>query len=385
MANSSFKLGRVVGIDVGIHYSWLLAFALVVWSLAAGFFPTNYPGWDAPTYWLVGVLSGLALFAAVLVHELSHSLVARARGQSVSSITLFLFGGVSNLSAEPERPADEFVVAIVGPLTSFVLALAFWTAYWLLSPGESPLGAILGYLAIVNVMLGVFNLLPGFPLDGGRVLRSVVWAATGSLQRATDIASYSGQILGLSLIFWGMGQMIGGNILGGAWIAFIGWFLNGAAETIRQQQALEDSLKQVTVGAVMNPHPPVADPGMSVEAFVFDEVLREGRRALPILDHGRLVGIVSITHAKKVPHADWATQRVGAIMTHAPLKTISPNTDLRTALRLLVGGSLNQLLVVSDDRLAGMLSRADLLRFLELRDELGLQGLPGGGEHSRAA
>lgn len=381
---SSIRLGRIAGIPIGIHYTWLFAFALVAWSLAAGFFPLNYPGWAPLTYWITGVVAALGLFACVLLHELSHSLVALARGHGVHSITLFIFGGVSNIAQESEEPADEFLISVVGPLTSFVLAAVFWGLVQLVPAGHSPLGALLAYLAVINLLLGAFNLLPGFPLDGGRVLRSIVWALTGSLRRATEVASYVGQGFGFLLIFWGVWQLLSGNFLGGLWIAFIGWFLNGAAETIRQQQVLRERLRGVRVAELMNPRPPIASPSLSVQDFVCTHVMREGHRAMLVEDEaGRLLGIVSITDAREVPQDNWATTPVGAIMTRMPLKTVAPDTDLADALQVLAENGLNQLPVLSDGRAVGLLTRADIMRYLQLREELNLRGA--GGARSQVA
>jgi Zn-dependent protease/CBS domain-containing protein len=383
---SSFKLGRIAGIQIGIHYTWLLIFALVTWSLAQGYFPDNNPGWAETTYWLVGAVSALALFASVLVHELSHSFMARARGVEVDSITLFIFGGVSNLKSESEEPQDEFLIAVVGPLTSFVLAGVFWAVDRWLVLGNTPFGAMLGYLTMVNVLVGIFNLLPGFPLDGGRVLRSIIWGASGSLRKATRIASAVGQGFGFLLIFWGVWQMFGGAFFNGLWTAFIGWFLNNAAELTRRQQVQREDLQGVSVASLMNREPPIAPPGMSVREFVFEHVLRRGERAALLADSGRLLGIASISDAKKVPQEEWDATPLGRIMTPAPLTTIAPETELSKALELLVGGELNQLPVIRDGMLVGLLSRADVLRFLQLRDELEIQRLPGaaGGPDGRA-
>jgi Zn-dependent protease/CBS domain-containing protein len=378
---STFKLGRIRGIEVGIHYTWLFAFALVTWSLASGFFPANYPGWAPSTYWIVGMVTALALFASVLVHELSHSFVALARGHGVHSITLFIFGGVSNLKSEAEDPKDEFLISVVGPLTSFALAAVAWLVLQALPRNDSPLRAVLDYLALINVMLGVFNLLPGFPLDGGRVLRSLVWAGSGSLRRATEVASYTGQAFGFLLIFLGVSQVLGGNFLGGLWIGFIGWFLNSAAESTRQQQALQEGLRGARVAELMNPAPPTASPTLSVQAFVFEHVVQQGQRALLVVDGPRLLGLVSITDAKALPQTAWPTTVVGAIMTPAPLKTVAADADVTTALQLMVEGGLNQLPVVRDGQLVGLLNRADIMRFLQLRDELRLQRLPGGANN----
>jgi Zn-dependent protease/predicted transcriptional regulator len=376
---SSFKIGRIAGIQIGIHYTWLFAFFLVAWSLAQGFFPANYPGWTEATYWIVGAVTALLLFVSVLIHELSHSFVAKARGIGVDSITLFIFGGVSNLKTESEESRDEFLISVVGPLTSFALAGLAWLGDRALAPGNSPLGATLSYLAMINLMLGIFNLIPGFPLDGGRVLRSIIWGVTGSMRRATEVASFVGQGFGFLLILWGVSQIFGGSFLNGLWIAFIGWFLNNAAEATRRSVVARESLRGVRVAALMDPEPPIVDPRLNVQDFVFEYVLRRGQRAALLTEDGRLLGIASISDAKKVPQEEWAATPIGRIMTPAPLRTIAPKTELSQALGLLVDGELNQLPVVQDSRLVGMLSRADVLRFLQLRDELRIRGLPGTG------
>ena len=392
---NALRLGQVAGIEIRVHYTWLFIFALVAWSLAQGYFPASQPGLDATTYWVLGAVAALALFASVLVHELAHSLVARARGLGVRSITLFIFGGVSSLQEEAGEAKDEFLVAIVGPLTSFLLAGACWAAFAALGPGgmaipdtpgvpgspgtagapvaaagSAPARAVFGYLAAVNLLLGLFNLLPGFPLDGGRVLRSIIWGVTGSLRRATQVASYAGQAIGFLLIFWGVSRMFGGAFLNGMWLAFVGWFLNGAAEAARRSQALTEDLRGVRVAALMDPQPATVGPDVTVEEFVFGQVLRRGRRAVLVTDAGRLLGIASITDAKEVPQPAWATTAVGEIMTPAPLKTVAPETDMSAALRLLVEGNLNQLPVLRGDQVVGLLTRADLLRALRLREEL---------------
>ena len=380
---SSFRVGRVAGIEVGIHYTWLFAFVLVTWSLAQGFFPATFPGFAPSTYWLLGVIAALGLFGSVLFHELSHSLVARARGLHVQGITLFIFGGVSNLGGEARAAGDEFVVSVVGPLSSLLLAAVFWGLRQGLAPGDTPLGAVLGYLAVVNAGLAVFNLVPGFPLDGGRVLRSLIWGATHDLRQATRIASAIGQGVGFLLIAWGVARVLGGDILGGLWTAFIGWFLNNAADSTRQQQAQAENLRGLRVRQFMNPDPPAVEPALPVSEFVFEHALRRGHRAVLVADRdGRLLGLMSITDARDVPPELWASTPVGRVMTQAPLKTVGPDTDLSAALELLVGGSFHQLPVVMAGQVVGLLDRAHLLRSLQLRDELGLRA-PGDGVGSR--
>jgi Zn-dependent protease/CBS domain-containing protein len=377
----SLKLGRIAGIEIRVHYSWLLVAVLVTWSLAAGYFPARYRSWSAEAYWGAGIAAALLFFASVLLHELAHSLVARARGSRVQSITLFIFGGVSSIRDEPASAGDEFAIAIVGPVSSLVLAGIFW-AIGAAVPGRGPAHAVLTYLAFINGILAVFNLLPGFPLDGGRVLRSVLWAATRSLRRATELASYVGHTIAYLLIFWGITQAFGGALLNGMWTVFIGWFLDGAATAARRGQEQRAALHGLRVAELMETNPPVATPAMNVQEFVFLYALRRGRRALPVVEPPgpespadtppRLLGLVTITDVKEVPQPEWATTSVAQIMTPMPLRTVTPDTPVEEALRLLVEGSLNQVPVVRDDRLVGLLTRADVLRYLQLREELHL-------------
>ncbi len=370
---SSLKLGRIAGIEIGIHYTWLLAFALVAWSLAEGFFPANYPGWTTATYWLAGIVAALALFASVLVHELSHSFVARARGQGVHSITLFIFGGVSNITGEMKGAADEFLISVVGPLTSFALAGLFWLLSGLPRDPTAPTTAVVDYLAFVNLLLGAFNLIPGFPLDGGRVFRSLVWAVTHDQRRATEIASYVGQAVGLGMVAWGLFRVLGQDVLGGLWTAFIGWFLNGAAESARHEEAMQRTLVGVPVEQIVDPEPPFVDEDLSIAQFVGEWVLRRGERAVLVGNPDRVEGIVTLTDIKEIPPEAWATTPLAAVMTRAPLRTVPRNADLVVALRLLGDGQLNQVPVVDGvGRTVGLLTRAALVRYLHLRDELHL-------------
>ncbi|MFC1935904.1 site-2 protease family protein, partial [Chloroflexota bacterium] len=264
----SFRLGRIAGVEIGIHYTWLFAFVLITWTLADGFFPDSFPGWSWPVYWATGILSALFLFASVLIHELAHSLVAKGRGLPVQGITLFIFGGVSSIRAEAKAAKDEFLIAVVGPVTSLILAAVFGAMWLAVSDKNTPLTAILMYLALVNGLLGLFNLLPGFPLDGGRVVRAVLWGATGNLSKATNIAAGAGQVLALVFISWGVFQLLSGNVLGGLWIAFIGWFLNGAAESSRRQTAFQEALRGIAVSEVMDPDPETVGPETRVDVLV---------------------------------------------------------------------------------------------------------------------
>ncbi len=384
---SSFRLGRIAGIEIGIHYSWIFIFALIAWSLAAGFFPQSSPGHSAASYWLTAIVASLLLFVSVLLHELAHSLVARARGLPVSSITLFILGGVSNLTEEPERPAVEFYMAIVGPLTSLILAaifrviflviqpsgnLAFWSMLQI-PPQESTWAATIGYLALINAALGLFNLLPGFPLDGGRVLRSILWATTGSLAKATNIAATTGRFFGWALIAFGLFQLLTGNFLGGLWIAFIGWFLSSSADSSRQEATLREHLGGVLVRDAVYPGIETISPETPVEEVVWDIFRQRHRRAVPVCQNGRPVGIVTITDVKELPQETWARTPVTEIMTREPLYSVTPADDLNTALKLIAQHDLNQVLVLDQGQCIGLLSRADIIRHLQLSQELGIK------------
>ena len=386
--SGTFWLGQVAGIDVGIHYTWLIAFALITFSLAVGFFPFVSPGLSTGLYWVMGAISAILLFISVLIHEFCHSLVAKARGIPVSNITLFIFGGISNIQEEPQDPGQEFVIAIVGPLSSLVLAGVFWGIY--LVVGQVPgLAAVLFYLAIVNLLLGLFNLLPGFPLDGGRVLRSIIWAITGNLYQATNWATGAGQVFAFLLIILGVLEIFAGSFLSGIWIAFIGWFLNGAAESSRRQVAMQQAFRGVRVRDLMTPNPPVVEPSLPVRVMIEEYALRRGARALLVVTDGRLAGIVTLSDLHKLPPERWSDTTVGQIMTPVPLVTVEPNADLQSALRLMGQRDLNQLPVVDHGTLVGLLTRSNVIRYLHFRDELGAPpptiGARGEGERRRAA
>jgi Zn-dependent protease/predicted transcriptional regulator len=386
----SFALGRLFGIEVRVHFSWLFAFLLITWSLAGGYFRFQLPRLGFGTYLLLGGLSALLLFGSVLVHEYSHSLVARARGLQVRNITLFIFGGVSNIGGEAHTARDEFLISVVGPLTSFGLAGVFWLIGQGLGPspsldalfgvgrprsltGVSPAAAVVGYLALINLVLGVFNLIPAFPLDGGRVFRSIVWGVTNSYDRATTIATTVGQGFGALLIVFGIVRVLWlGDLLGGLWTGFIGWFLIQAASSSRREQVLRRSLTGVTVAELMDPSPPTVEPTASIQSLVYERLLRGSRRQFLVLDdEGRLRGIVNGASVNQVPREEWPITPVGRIMTTTGLPTVSPDTDVSRVLELL--DDRTQLVaVVQDGRVVGVLHPTDVLRFAQLHADLNI-------------
>jgi Zn-dependent protease/CBS domain-containing protein len=369
---SSFRLFRIAGIDIGVHYTWIFIFIFISWSLAMGFFPAAYPGWDTLTYWITGIIAALMLFVSVLLHELAHSLVAKRRGIPVNSITLFFFGGVSNLEEEPKKPMAEFTMAIVGPGMSLVLALIFYLLFLIPADKTSPLAAMLNYLALINLILAVFNLLPGFPLDGGRVLRSIIWGATGDLVKATNIAGRIGQILGWALIGVGIYFIFFVSIVSGLWMAFIGWFLSGAASASRREATVRQSLSGVRVRDFVDLNTATITPETTVSEMVSSIFRRQHGRAVPVCRDGKLLGIVTITDVRELPQEKWATTPVADIMTREPLYTASPQDDLNTVLKLLAQHDINQVPIQREGQCVGLLSRADIIRHLQFREELGM-------------
>jgi Zn-dependent protease/CBS domain-containing protein len=390
---SSWRLFRIAGIDIGVHYTWLFIFVLFSWSLAAGIFPAQHVGWTTATYWVAGIVTTLILFVSVLLHELAHSLVAQARGMKVSSITLFIFGGVSNLEEEPAKPGIEFSMAIVGPLTSLVLGLLLWVlAIAITGNGLSFLdlingtringaaASVIGYLGWINMSLAVFNLLPGFPLDGGRVLRSILWGSSGNLMKATNTAATVGRLFGWAFIAAGIYMVLGGvipilgtGLFGGLWIAFIGWFLMSAADASRKELTLREHLSGIKVKEVMNTQPGGIDPDTTVEQVVANIFQRLHGRAVPVCQNDKLLGIVTIDDVKKVKREQWSATQVERIMTREPLYTVSPEDGLDGAFKMIAQHAINQVLVTRDGKCIGMLSRADIIAHLQLSQELGVE------------
>lgn len=367
---SSIRLFRIAGIDIGIHYSWFFIFVLVTWSLAVGYFPPTYPNWGTLAYWIMGALTAIMLFVSVLIHEMAHSLVARSKGMTVNSITLFLFGGVSNLQEEPKQPGAEFIMAIVGPLTSLVLAGIFWGLARFIDP-RSMAGALLGYLWYINLALAIFNLLPGFPLDGGRVLRSIIWASTKSLSKATNIAAMAGRAFGWGFIIYGVVLAISGYVFNGIWIAIIGWFLNSAADANSREVSLQEHFSKIKVKEVMGANMETIPPDTSVEQVVTGILHRKYERAVPVCQNGQTLGIITMTDIKGLSKDKWATTPVEKIMTRSPLYSVGAEDTVNVALKLLAEHDINQVLVSEQGKCSGILKRSDIINYLQLSHELG--------------
>ncbi len=384
---STLRLGKIAGIDVGIHYSLFFVLLFFTWSLARDFLPGLNSSWSTPTYWAVGFLAALLLFVSVLLHELAHSVVARASGFEVKGITLFLLGGVSDLNAAAKGPRDEFVISAVGPVASLALAGLLFLAYRVIggdAAPATPLGhvtvplsvveALLLYLWFINLVLGIFNLLPAFPLDGGRTLRAIMWAATGSLSSATKVAAGSGQAMGILLILLGVWQVLQGNLWGGLWFALIGMFLNRSASTARKEMKVQTSLQGFGVKDAMRLDPPTIGPDASVSSLVYGPLMRQGTRAVLVCERGMLVGIISASDIKGVPQHGWALATVRERMTSAPLWTLQAEDELVHGMEMLGEHSINQAPVLEEGRLVGLLSKADINQFMRLDSKLDFRG-----------
>ncbi len=367
--NNSIRLFTVRGIEVGVHYSWLVIFALLTWSLSVYQLPAQIGRLPALEYWVLGAITALLLFASVLVHELAHSFVALARGLHPRSITLFIFGGVSNLNGEPKSATTEFVVAIVGPLTSFGLAAIAWGVATVID--EPRISVIASYLFFINASLGVFNLIPGFPLDGGRVLRAILWGTTRNLERATRWASNVGKVVAALMLATGAWLLFQGDIVSGVWLAAIAWFLYSAASASVKQLVIEQRLAHVVAGDFASTLELTVPPGISVTELVEGYLLPRNLRAVAVADNTRLIGIVTVGDVLKVPLDRRAQVSVGEIMGgRDKLYTVNSDTSAIDAMELLDEHDLQQLPVLHDGKLVGMLTRADVMRQLQIREAL---------------
>lgn len=369
----SFRIGRVAGIDVYINVSWLIILVLLTFSLAIDWFPATYPGQLFSTYFLLGLIAAILLFISVLLHELAHSLVARKRGLSVKNIVLFVFGGVSNIEHEPKSAGVEFQMAFVGPLTSLLIGAISYGLFLLVGGRLIPLAAILFYLATANIFLGVFNLLPGFPLDGGRVLRSIIWQVTGNAHKATQVATTVGQIVAFFFILAGIWFFFNNAAFSGIWLGFIGWFLLSAAQAARKQATLEETFDGVTVAQVMKVDPLTVPANISLQRLVEEYFLPLGLRSALVMQGDQLAGLISLGDIRHVPREQWSQTPVGFSMTPVErLHVASPQQSLKDILPMMIGRDINQLPVLQDGHLVGVLSRDAIIRTLEVRRGLGL-------------
>lgn len=369
---AGITLFRVAGIWIRLDFSWFLVFALVFLALSAGYFPRNFPGQTPGVYWMAGFIATLLFFASVLIHELSHSLVAIRSGLQIPEITLFIFGGVSRLAQEPKDPVTELKVAVVGPLSSFALALLFQAAKGLFG-GLAPTMwvAVLGYLAWINLALGIFNLIPGFPLDGGRILRALWWWRTGSLTQATKVASDFGKGFAVALMFLGALQIFAGALINGLWFLFIGLFLRGMSVRGYEEVIIRKALEGVRVEEVMIREVVTVPPDLTISRLVQDYILRYAYRGFPVVENGRVLGMVSLTEVKEVPLEEQPRTQVSQVMlpTDDSL-VVGADTSLAEALVKMSQEGAERLLVMRRDRMVGLITKTGLMRFVQLKQVL---------------
>ena len=368
----SLRAGQIAGIRIELHVSWLILLALLTGSLATGWFPSALPDHTTGTYWIAGFVAALLLFVSVLAHELGHSLVARAHHLPVRSVTLFVFGGVSNLEQEPPTAGIEFQVAVAGPAVNALLAAIAWPLGAALTPRSDVAGTVLVYLGIANFLLAAFNLIPAFPLDGGRILRAVLWALTSSPRRATRWASLVGQGFALLFILAGVWAVFHGRVLAGAWTGFVGLYLLNAARNADAQVALETLLRGVAVQDVMNPAPTTVSATITLRELMAEHLTGEGPHAAPVTRSGQFLGLVTRSDVRNVPEDQWDDILVGHVMI--PLErvfAVAPEEPVSEALTLMNAAHVNWFPVVEGWRLAGMLGRETVARYLAAR-----RGLP---------
>jgi Zn-dependent protease len=370
MTRQHVPLGRIMGIAISLDYSWFLIFVLLTWMLAGSYYPAEFKNWPPLLYWFMGAVTAIMLFVSVLLHELGHSVVALRHKIPVRSITLFIFGGVAQIGAEPPSAAAEFFIAIAGPIVSLGLAVLFTV----LKPAFAaiqPLFGLVKYLAYINFSLGLFNLIPGFPLDGGRVFRAIVWTVTKNMRRATIIAANVGRFFGFLFIFVGVWQMLTGNF-GGLWITFIGWFLDNAASAQVQQVMFQGLLAGHKVSQAMSSHCAAVPADLTLQQLVDEHILSGGQRCFLVNRGENTVGLMTLHLLKKVPRDEWPTTSAAqAMLPLDQLKRIAPDSELWTAFQQMDREGVNQLPVMRDNQVIGMLSREDVITFLHTLQELG--------------
>jgi Zn-dependent protease/CBS domain-containing protein len=381
-----FRVGRVAGIDIHVDMSLAIVFSLITLSLGAGLFPSWHPAWGGFVTWTTAVAAAFLFFVSILIHELSHAIVGRARGIPVNAITLFVFGGVAQLEREPHAWQAELWMALAGPVTSLVLGMLCLILGQMfagpvdLDDGEralaalNPIATLLLWLGPVNIILAVFNLVPGFPLDGGRVLRAVLWGISGDLLRATQWASKLGQgfawflmIAGVSMMLGLRVPLLGTGLVPGMWLAFIGWFLNNAALTSYRQLLVREALEDVQVSRLMRRDVLVAHPDTRLDVLVDEYLMRGDQRAFPVVDAGHVLGLICLEDIRKIPRQAWRETSVRDIMTpEEQLTTTTADADAAQALERISRDGINQLPVMDNGELKGLIRREDILTWLSL-------------------
>ncbi len=371
-----WTLFKILGFEISIDISWFLILALVVWSLGGSYFPYAYPDLSTSTHWIMGIIAALLLFISVLIHELSHSVVARNHGLKIQGIRLFIFGGVSEMTEEPKEASAEFKIAVVGPITSLVLAGIFYAITFLpVKAWSVPAYAIFMYLAILNLALGIFNLIPGFPLDGGRVLRAILWGRSNNLERATDIAAKVGKGFAYLLIAFGAINALSGNFISGIWYIFIGMFLSSAAEGSKRQLLMREGLSGVKIKNVMSTKVVTISPQMDCQTVVDEYILKYRFDMFPVVDDtGVMVGMITLHDIKHLPRDEWASTPIREVMNPVQEEMVlHPEDEAVECLSRMVQSEEQGRMPVIDDQndLVGIVTRRDIMNLLRIKTDLG--------------
>jgi len=365
MNHQMIRIGRIFKIPVGLDYSWFFIEIIVAWMLATGYFPHEFPGWSPLLYWSAGILTSLLLFASVLLHEIGHALIARLFKIEVKNIRLLIFGGVAQFEKEPEKAAPEFWIAAAGPLVNLILAALLYSLLPLLAHSEV-LSGICKYLAYINLILGLFNLIPGFPLDGGRVLRAIFLVINHDFRKSTLMAASIGRVIGFLFIIWGFMLTVNASIMDGLWLIFIGWFLDTSASAQIQRGNLRTILMNYQVKDAMNPNYAVIPGDESVKTLMDYHIIGEGRRYIVVEEDKQPVGLLTLHHVRHIPREHWADLRVrDSFLPFSQLRTLTPQTNLWDAFNEMQSDGVNQLPVIENGKLVGILSREDLLSYLK--------------------
>jgi len=373
MFGRRITLFKMFGFAVRVDASWLIIAALIVWSLAAGVFPYQLPGLPIGTYWWMGIFGALGLFGSIIIHEFFHSIVARQCGLTMKGITLFVFGGVAEMEEEPPNPKAEFFVAIAGPLASVGLGFVFYVIGFVAqSSWPIEVLAVVGYLSSINWMLAAFNMIPAFPLDGGRVLRAALWQRSGNLVRATKTAAFTGSIFGALLMAGGIVQLLQGNFVGAVWWVLLGMFLRMLSQTSYQRVLMQSALQGEPVRRFMNPNVVAVKADITVQDLVDNYVYKYHRKMFPVVsDSQQLVGCVSTAQVKALARTEWSRHTVKEIsQSCSPQNTITPDTDAAKAFSILSRNEDSPLLVVENGQLVAFVSPQDLLHFVSIKLEL---------------
>lgn len=356
----AWKIGSIMGIPIRVHFTWFVVFGLITWSLSTFYFPKAAPDLPAVSYWVKGTLASLLLFASVAFHELAHSVVARRYHITIESITLFIFGGVAQMKGEPPHPKAEFRIALAGPLSSFFLSALFYYGTLNTAGGTR---ALFAYVAQINLIIGLFNLIPGFPMDGGRVLRAYLWQRKKNYFYATQKASAIGQKIALFFIFFGVFSLFT-DMPGGLWLMLIGWFLYSAAQASYQQAGIQEILSGIKVGDIMVRDLVSIPPTLSLDEAASGYFLRYGYGGFPVVEDGRYLGMITLKELKEVPRE---STRVSAVyVPHRAEWEISPDEDAVRALEAMIKNDVGRLVVKEGDRIRGLITRNGIARYVQV-------------------